>query len=157
MKHNKYISRANDSFLLYHFTSKGPKGSIQKSVIYSKTAVENIYNLAFGDYNPISDEINDLSISNNGDSVRVLATVAATLYTFTEKYPEAWITATGSTKARTRLYRMGIANNLAEIIEEFAIFGYNCKGHWEQFVVGEDYEVFLLTRKETYTSWKEAN
>jgi hypothetical protein len=157
MNQNKYTSCANDSFLLYQFTSTGPKGSIQKSVIYSKTAVENIYNLAFGDYNPLTDAINDLSISNNKDSVKVLATVAATLYTFTEKYPEAWITATGSTKARTRLYRMGIANNLAEIIEDFAIFGYNCNGYWEQFVVGEDYEVFLLTRKETYTSWKKAS
>ena len=147
MKHNKYLSEADDTFLIYQFISEGPKGLVRKSVIFSDTIVENVYNLAFGDYDPMTDTLDDLSNTNNGDSKKVLATVAATIYTFTEKYPEAWITATGSTKARTRLYQMGIANNLAEIVKDFVIFGYNCKGYWEQFIVGEQYEVYLLTRK----------
>ncbi|SKC13570.1 DUF6934 family protein [Dyadobacter psychrophilus] len=147
MKHNKYLSEADDTFLIYQFISEGPKGLVRKSVIFSDTNVENVYNLAFGDYDPMTDTLDDLSNTNNGDSKKVLATVAATIYTFTEKYPEAWITATGSTKARTRLYQMGIANNLAEIVKDFVIFGYNCKGYWEQFIVGEQYEVYLLTRK----------
>ncbi|WP_419800733.1 DUF6934 family protein [Mucilaginibacter sp.] len=67
---------------------------------------------------------------------------------FTEKYPKAWILATGSTSVRTRLYRMGITNNLAEISEDFTIYGYNKKENWEEFVVGEDYEAFLLTKKD---------
>ena len=77
-----------------------------------------------------------------------MATVASTVYAFTEKYPHAWILATGSTAVRTRLYRMGITNNLAEISEDFAIFGYDTKGNWEPFIVGEDYEAFLLTKKD---------
>lgn len=88
-----------------------------------------------------------MSITNNGDSLKVLATVASTVYAFTEKYPNAWIFATGSTTVRTRLYRMGITNNLAEISEDFSIFGYNAEENWEEFVVGEDYEAFLLTKK----------
>ena len=147
MKHNKYLSEADDTFLIYQFISEGPKGLVRKSVIFSDTNVENVYNLAFGDYDPMTDTLDDLSNTNNGDSKKVLATVAATIYTLTEKYPEAWITSTGSTKARTRLYQMGIANNLAEIVKDFVIFGYNCKGYWEQFIVGEQYEVYLLTRK----------
>ncbi len=42
--------------------------------------IENFYNLAFGDYDEISGEINDHKITNNGDSLVVLATVASTVY-----------------------------------------------------------------------------
>jgi hypothetical protein len=63
-----------------------------------------LYNLAFGDKDHSTGEIDDKVISNNGDSEKVLATVVATVYAFTDKYPETWIYATGSTKARTRLY-----------------------------------------------------
>lgn len=43
---------------------------------------------------------------------------------------------------------MGITNNLAEISEDFIVFGYNSEGIWEEFIVGEDYEAFLLTKKD---------
>ncbi|MCF0038792.1 DUF6934 family protein [Dyadobacter fanqingshengii] len=148
MKHNKYISRANDSFLLYQFTSEGTKGSVRKQVIYSATSAENIYNLAFGDYDPLTKTIDDFSITDNGDSFKVLATVASTVITFTERYPKAWILVMGSTPSRTRLYRMGITNNLAEISEDFAIFGYNCERQWVRFAIGEGYDAFLITKKE---------
>jgi hypothetical protein len=55
--------------------------------------------------------------------------------------------ATGSTNVRTRLYRMGITNNLAEITEDFVVYGFTDKGNWEEFEVGEDYEAFLITKK----------
>ena len=92
--------------------------------------------------------INDFAITNNGDSLKVLATVASTVYAFTEKYPNAWIVATGSTNVRTRLYRMGIANNLDEIKEDFDVYAYTQNGTWKEFVIGEDYEAFLITRKD---------
>lgn len=148
MKHNKYLSEADDAFLYFQFTSEGPKGLVPKIVTYSKTEIENLYNLGFGDYNPLTESMDDLSVTNNGDSAKVLATVAETVYTFTKKYPKAWIGATGSTKARTRLYRMGITNNLHEISKDFAIFGYNCDGIWENFIIGKAYDAFLITRKE---------
>ena len=34
------------------------------------------------------------------------------------------VLALGSTKARTRLYRIGITNNLTEIEEDFEVFGF---------------------------------
>jgi hypothetical protein len=43
---------------------------------------------------------------------------------------------------------MGITNNLAEINEDFKVFGLNGSGEWVKFIVGEDYEAFLLTKKE---------
>ena len=91
-----------------------PEWEHKKIVEYSATGTENVYNLAFGDLDEITNTINDLSITNNGDSLKVLATVASTVYAFMEKHPNAWIVATGSTKVRTRLYRMGITNNLAK-------------------------------------------
>ena len=88
-------------------------------------------------------------ITNNGYSIKVLATVASTVYAFTEKYPRAFIFATGSNAVRTRLYRMGITNNLAEIKEDFKVYGLTLdENKWEEFIVGEDYEAFLITKKE---------
>ena len=72
-------------------------------VIYTKTTTENMYNLGFGDYDESTNEINDLSITNKWDSLKGLPTVASSVYAFTEKYPNAWILATGSTTVRTRL------------------------------------------------------
>ncbi len=146
MKYEKYIYSSEDLMLYYEFTSVGPKGSIKKLVEYSATSVKNVYNLAFGDYDEANDGIDDKSITNNGDSQMVLATVASTLYAFTGRYPEAWVHVTGSTSVRTRLYRMGITNNLTEIAEDFFVFGLKDE-KWEKFIVGEDYEAFLVTRK----------
>lgn len=146
MRYPKYEYRAEDLMLFYEFVSEGPKGKIKKIVEYSSTSVENVYNLAFGDYDEKIDGINDTSITNNGDSQKVLATVASTVYAFTGKYPNAWVHATGSTIVRTRLYRMGITNNLTEIAEDFFVFGLR-NDKWEEFIAGEDYEAFLVTRK----------
>ncbi|MEO6674460.1 MAG: hypothetical protein ABIN93_13600 [Ginsengibacter sp.] len=45
-------------------------------------------------------------------------------------------------------YRMGITNNLSEIQDDFDVYGYTLQGSWEGFIVGEDYEAFLITRKD---------
>jgi len=125
MNNPKYLYKSEDSLKIYEFISKGPNGNIHKMVEYSETGTENIYNLAFGDFNKTTNSIDDISITNNGDSIKVLSTVASTVYAFTEKYPKAWIFATGSTAVRTRLYRMGITNNLADIKEDFKVYGLN--------------------------------
>ena len=43
--------------------------------------------LAFRDKDEQFDQIIDTLVSNNGDSQKVLSTIVATLYAFTEKYP----------------------------------------------------------------------
>ena len=148
MKHPKYQYRSEEFLQIFEFVSEGPKGRVKKMVAFTQTATDNVYNLGFGDYDEQTNGINDLSVTNNGDSLKVLATVVSTVYAFTEKYPKAWIFATGSTDVRTRLYRMGITNNLAEISEDFVILGYNTEGVWVKFMIGEDYEAFLITQKE---------
>ncbi len=148
MNKPKYLYRSEPFLKVYEFTSEGPKGSIKKMVQFTETGTENVYNLAFGDYDEETKSINDLSVTNNSDSLKVLATVASTVYAFTEKYRNAWIVATGSTNARTRLYRMGISNNLVEIQGDFDVYAYTLEGKWEEFIIGEDYEAFLITRKD---------
>lgn len=145
----RYQYKAESHFEYFEFYSEGPKGIIKKVVEYQKTSNENVYNLAFGDYDEVAKGIDDLSVTNNGDSLKVLATVASTVYAFTDKHPKAMIIATGSTSVRTRLYRMGITNNLDEISEDFAIFGFTKDGIWVKFEIGEDYEAFLVTKKES--------
>ena len=143
MKYPKYQYRSETSMSYYEFISEGPKGMIRKIVEYSETGTENVYNLGFANYDDKTKTTSDISVTNNGDSLKVLATVASTVYAFIQKNPKAWILATGNTKVRTRLYRMGITNNLAEISEDFKVFGLSSNGEWDDFMVGEDYEAFL--------------
>ena len=65
------------------------------------------FNLGFGDQDESTGKINDLTISNNSDTDRILATVAATILEFTAHFPDAIVYVKGSTPARTRLYQMG--------------------------------------------------
>lgn len=55
--------------------------------------------------------------------------------------------ATGSSEARTRLYRMGITNNLEGLKNDFFVYGLTKDEIFEEFIVGEDYLGFLVTRK----------
>jgi len=147
MKHSRYDYRAGEELFHYEFISTGIKGSVKKVVEYSKMNLPNFYNLAFGDYDELKQAIDDKSVTNNGDSLKVLATVASTVYAFTGKYPNANIFATGSNEVRTRLYRMGITNNLIEIQEDFYVYGMKSDETFEEFIIGEDYIGFLVTRK----------
>jgi len=123
MKLPKYPLASSDKMMTFEFVSEGQNGLIHKLVKYQPTNLKGLYNLAFGDKDLETGEIDDRIISNNGDSEKVLATVVATVYAFTDKYPEVWIYATGSTKARTRLYRIGITRFLEEITEDFEVLG----------------------------------
>jgi len=145
MKYEKYHIETSSSFLKFEFISKGPNGSIKKQVIFRQTDNANVYNLGFGDVDKTTGEINDVVITNNNDSQKVLATVALTVLRFFEKNPHKFVFAVGSTKSRTRLYRMGISNNLEEIKENFEVFGYN-DAKWEVFSKEKDYEAFLIRK-----------
>lgn len=147
MKYQRYEYQTEDELHYFEFTSIGPKGEIKKIVEYTKVSVDNIYNLGFGDYDENGNKIDDKIVTNNGDSKKVLATVVSTLYAFTGKYPEYWVFATGSNEVRTRLYRMGITNNLTELQEDFFVYGLKIDETFEEFIIGEDYLGFLVTRK----------
>ena len=144
----RYEYSSEEELYYFEFISIGSKGKIKKIVQYSKLNIPNIYNLAFGDYDEEKDLINDSIITNNGDSRKVFATVVSTLYAFTAKYPDVWVFATGSNEVRTRLYRMGITTNLETLKQDFFVYGLKIDETFEEFIVGEDYLGFLVTRKD---------
>ncbi len=146
MNANKYLLDAEKDFTVFEFISEGPKGKIKKIIKFQDTNEPNLYNLAFGDKNINTKEIDDIVVSNNGDSEKVLATVVSALYVFFDKYPNAFVYGTGSTIARTRLYRMGITRFYNEMIENFYLFG-QINGNFYDFEIGKEYQGFLAQRK----------
>jgi len=132
--------------MTFEFISKGTKGEIQKIIQFQKTEIYELYNLAFGDKNITTGEINDEIISNNGDLKQILATVISSLNIFTDRYPNYWVYITGSTESRTRLYQIGISIYLYEIEEIYLVWG-NINDSWERFIKNKNYNGFLIKRK----------
>ena len=112
MMDDRYDVKTSPSIEAFEFDSVGPRGIVKKVVSYTEINIKDFYNLGFGDKDALTGFISDLSVTNNNDSKKVLSTVVATLYAFTDNHLGATIIATGSTEAKTRLYRMGISNNL---------------------------------------------
>ena len=145
MKLNRYEIKSGHNFTTFEFLSEGRRGKIIKVIQFQPMNYPNLYNLAFGDRKP-SGEIDDISVTDNGDSEKVLATVVAAVYAFVDKHPDAWVYATGTTEARTRLYRMGI-NKYFDIVQaDFEIMGEQ-QNEWEWYEKGKDYQAFAVQRK----------
>jgi hypothetical protein len=146
MKTEKYHLKSESKFTRFEFVSEGPKGAIRKLIEFQETTNPDVFNLAFGDLNPETQEIDDLSVSDNGDTEKVLATVVNAVYTFFNNYPDLFVYATGSTKARTRLYRMGIVRFYDEMKKDFYLYG-QIGDDFVEFEIGTDYDGFLAQRK----------
>lgn len=146
MKLDQYKLKAEQNFTTFEFLSEGPKGRIIKVVQFQQIDETAVYNLAFGDISLLIGKLDDKVITDNGDSEKVLATVVAAIYSFTEHYSDAWVYATGSTTARTRLYRMGINKYFDVANNDFSILGEHESG-WEWYEKGKHYQAFALQRK----------
>ncbi|SMC88553.1 DUF6934 family protein [Pedobacter africanus] len=146
MQEDRYSYNKADS-LSYTFISNGPNGNIKKIVVLEAISDDKcLYNLAFGDLNKDTGEIDDLAKSNNSDTQKILSTVAAIAADFLTRNPNVQLLATGSTASRTRLYRIGITRFWNEINTLFEVKGY-INAHWESFQKGKTYNAFLVTRK----------
>jgi len=141
----------------YRFVSIGPKGKFKMHVHFSYIG-GSIYNLGFGVVDLEAGELNDLIETRNGDSERILATVASIALEFMARHPTASVYASGSTPSRTRLYQMGI-NRILSNLKQYEIAGlvlerdlngnppenyYNWKGTWQKIERGIAYDGFLL-------------
>jgi hypothetical protein len=147
MNQESYSFRKEPDIFYYEFFSEGPNGKILKVVQFQQiSATEDIYNLGFGDFNEQIGDIDDLSISNNLDTQKVLTTVAKTVVDFMQQHPKAIVMARGSTPSRTRLYQMGISQFWTEIEKMFEVRGFN-RGRWEPYERGENFESFFIVRK----------
>jgi hypothetical protein len=158
MKIEKYITETSVNRLRYTFESIGIR-VITKIIVYTKIppyyldlpSEYEVYNLGFGDWNEEKDDFDDKIESNNGDTEKVLATVANTTIEFWEEYPEAYIYFRGSQPLgekprRTRLYQMGINRYFTEINPTANIFGLT-DYDWEAFEQNKNYNAFLISKK----------
>ena len=146
MNNLKYQLKAEQDLTVFNFISEGPKGKIPKLIEFKETNLKGFYNLAFGDKDLKTGKINDIIVSNNNDTEKVLATVVSAVYAFTDINQDAWVYATGSTNSRTRLYRMGINKYLNDVENDFEIYG-ELENSWRVFDKGIDFEGFVVRRK----------
>jgi len=103
----------------YIFTSIGKK-SIEKVIDFVPIGVKNIMNLGFGDLLP-DGSVDDTANSNNGDIVKILATIIAIIKNFTTEYPHVEIFFAGSTIERTKLYTRILRTYYSTFSKEFTI------------------------------------
>lgn len=148
MNREKYEVVANSDQRSYEFYSKGPRGSIRKIILYKRLTEwnENIFNLGFGDWDEMTQSLNDKAMSNNNDRDKILATVASTVIDFTKRNPGAIIYAEGATPSRSRLYQMAIKAHLNEISKKLDVYGFR-QGNWEAFQRSCNYEAFAVAVK----------
>jgi hypothetical protein len=149
MNAKRYEYKIGETFLDYEFYSLGPKGTIKKAVRFTPIFFLNstYYNLSFGDYNEKDETIDDLTVTNNMDTERILSTVAYAVIDFMNHYPDAVIYARGSTSVRTRRYQMGISKYLNKIDPSFEIFGLIEDEGFKLFKQNQRYEAFVLRKK----------
>jgi hypothetical protein len=148
MQLETYSIVSTDEHKFYEFYSEGPKGRIKKVVIYRKAIGlrDNIFNLAFGDWDEKFQRLDDRVVSNNNDRQKILATVASTVLQFMKYHPDAIVYAEGSTPSRTRLYQMGITAYLSEISKHLDVYGFRLED-WEPFQPGKNFEAFAVKIK----------
>lgn len=129
---------------VFSFVSDGPRGRIEKRVQFSPTGAET-FNLGFGDWIEEKGEIDDMTVSDNGDMESILATVIEVMRFFLLEHCGARIFLTGSTTARTRLYQIIINTNLDVIKANFVVVGFR-NGHWSSFEKNVHYESFMVSK-----------
>jgi len=148
--YNYRVEKENtDNEIQYLFMSKGER-DIVKAVQYNYVGDldgKRIFNLAFGDYDLETDELDDESNTANGDVFRVFNTVLNTIPSFFETFPNEIIVVSGSDSKpefiekcrencekncqetcrksgrRIGIYRGYVDKNFEELNKEFDFYG----------------------------------
>ncbi|MCF0060317.1 hypothetical protein MUK70_13800 [Dyadobacter chenwenxiniae] len=160
MKLEKYELDQLDPFM-YVFNSTGRQGRITMLVAFTPLG-EDIFNLGFGVWHKESRYADDSVETRNGDTDKILGTVAQIALDFLNAHPNASIYATGSCAKRTRKYQMGINKYMAELCERYVIKGLvtdktrnnplaiiypKWHNNWQSLKSGVNYDAFLLSLK----------
>ena len=130
----------------YTFDSVSEKRTVKKIVRLTETSQPDIFNLALLDLLDDGSE-SDLSVTDNGDLLTVLATVMRIIDNFLTKFPQTIVTFRGSDDRRTRLYRIVIGRELDAIQRRYRIFGEYPDGQLEPFKSNADYRRFIIQLK----------
>ncbi|GAB3800820.1 hypothetical protein GCM10028819_26880 [Spirosoma humi] len=144
MTHPFYDFAVSEKAVRFDFVSVGVK-IIPKVIIFDFIYEPNIFNLVLADILP-NGEIDIKTISDNGDRNKILATVAQAIVLFFDAHPDAWVLFTGSTPARTRLYRIAIHLELHTVVNQFNVYGIS-NGQLERFQPNRPYDRFAFSKK----------
>lgn len=147
MQLEQYEVDVSGEHTVYEFISVGKRGRIEKIVAYTPIGENSSwYNLGFGDVEAATGAWTDEVISDNGDSRKVLATVAATVVDFLNWHSEATVYAQGNADVKNHLYRRGIEGIINEISQYYKVEGFTETDGWEPFERNRPYEAFLIRR-----------
>ncbi|MEO6282780.1 MAG: hypothetical protein ABIN80_03045 [Dyadobacter sp.] len=130
----------------YEFVSVSAEKEVKKVVKLSQTNLPNVYNLALFDELDTG-KLCDMAESNNNDLKTILATVIKIIEDFLDRSPKCFVAFRGSDQRRQRLYRIVIARELSEIIENFEVFG-GIETQIFLFKPNVDYEFYLISKHE---------
>ena len=160
MRSEHYLAEELNPYT-YRFFSVGRHGRF-KLVVTLTPIDKKICNLGFGVWNEEFDTVDDSIETRNGDTDKILATVAKIALNFIARNPTAFIYATGSCAARTRKYQMGISKYLPYLKDQYTIQGLLKDkfgeaesvdtspvwySSWQDFRTGVNYDAFLLSFK----------
>jgi hypothetical protein len=129
----------------FEFQSISQKRVVQKVVEFRELETANIYNLALVDIKQ-DGTFDDMSVSNNQDMEKIIATVIRTIQVFLTFKPSAKVFFMGSTPSRTRLYRGIINKYLAQAEQIYEIHGIIDWSN-EPFQGDKTYDAFLIFLK----------
>ncbi len=146
MKQDFYSYKFDNQRLEFEFESISQEKTIRKIIAYTPLSKNSdMYNLALGDFLD-NGEVSDLTVSNNADMEKVIATVVQTIFIFFEQQPNSLIYLKGSTVERTRLYRIVISKELFEAQKLFDLYG-ELDNQFEVFVPNRSYQAFVIGLK----------
>ena len=135
-----FATRNKTSFI---FESTGKQGTIIK-IIQFTLLDSGEWNLGFGDWN--NGIIDDLTISNNHDLIRVIQTVAKATYVFFEEYPESVVIIKPVDERRKKLYNLVFQRHIQSIELAFNVMGI-INDEKEPFLSKKMYDNFEITLK----------
>ena len=128
---------------IFLFESFGPNGTIPKMIIITELG-SGMWNLGFGDLK--NGKVDDISISNNADLVKVMNTVAKAVYVFMDENPRARLSIKAVDEKRLGLYHTIFRRHFLTITTNFNLYGV-VDEQVEPFFPGKTYHSFQLERK----------
>jgi hypothetical protein len=131
----------------YWFVSSGKLGDIYKAVFFQPLPHHNRYNLAMGDINLRTGEIEFDELSGNGDARKVFATIGDIVNEYTKSYPDRVIFVAGNTEDKKRSYSFMTGWYLDEILIDFNVWGADAGGELKSFEKDKTYDAILVKRK----------
>ena len=156
MNLEKYEYQKSANHREYEFYSSGPKGNIRKIVRFKLLVTNGVayFNLVFGDWDEEKQKIDDIKVTNNGDTEKILLTVAIIVLDFMKQFPDSMVFAEGSNIARTRRYQMGINKLWNQINMFLEVYGLCADNTWMPFHKNANYEAFLIRRKKNVSLYE---